>query len=170
MGRKRKAGPREPNGRIVRAGRAPAPPPVALARIRAGLIKAANDPALGTVYGIMYLQGEITPEQYGAATTLDAARAAYQRAIDARPLRSASLEPAGKAAEADPLSEAGQVAVARDMAAVDRYRRFVRLLVEEGADVARATWALVEGVSTWEEREIAKRGLARVGRWMRTGK
>lgn len=170
MGRKRKIGPREPNGRIARTERQDGPAPVVVARIRAGLLKAATDPALGTVYGAMMLRGEITPEQYEAAKALDHALAGYRKAIGARPLRSAALEPSGRAAEADPFSEAGEVAAARDRASVARFRRMETLLAEEGADVARATWLMIEGASTWAEREIAKRGLARVGRWMKTGR
>lgn len=170
MGRKRKTGPREPNGRLVRADRNDGPAPVVVARIRAGLLRAATDPALGTLYGVMMLRGEIGPAEYDAARALDHALTDYRRAIGARTIRSAALEPSAPGAGADPLSEAGQVAANRDRASVDRYKRFAGLLDEAGPDVARAVWLLVDGGATWTDRETAKRGLERVGRWMKTGR
>lgn len=170
MGRKRKSGLREPSGRLSRAERNDGPAPVVVARIRAGLLQQAADPALGTAYGVMYLRGEIAQDQYDAAGALAQARADYLRAIGARTLRSAALEPSAAGAGGDPESAAGQVAAERDRASVARYTRFAGLLGELGPETERAVWLLVEGGATWAEREIAKRGLERVGRWLRTGR
>ena len=99
-GRPRKAGPREPNGRLSRkvshahardlANAKDAQSVVVMARMRIhGLSEAdasrneAGRPNAGTLHGVMCLRGEITRDQWDAAEWYIGKRVAWLRAIEA---------------------------------------------------------------------------------------
>lgn len=93
-GRKRKEGPREPNGQLSRNPKAwtgeterAARAVATNARVRLWGVPAelAGQPEAGTVVGRMFLAGTLSREEYEAAVAWQLIRNAYQRAIGAPP-------------------------------------------------------------------------------------
>jgi hypothetical protein len=82
MGRKRKPGRREPNGRVQRSHEAANLEPFKERMRRYGLNeKDARDQKSSTVIGRMYLQGHLTEPQYEAGARLATDSAEYARCL-----------------------------------------------------------------------------------------
>jgi hypothetical protein len=82
MGRKRKPGRREPNGRVQRSHEAANLEPFKERMRRYGLSeKDARDQKSSTVIGRMYLQGHLTEPQYEAGAKLATDSAEYARCL-----------------------------------------------------------------------------------------
>jgi hypothetical protein len=80
-GRKRKAGKRRPCGRLVQQELENRGGPVAARRALDHLLKAASDPAMGTVFGRMFLRHEISSSSFVAASRFASLRARADHAL-----------------------------------------------------------------------------------------
>ena len=156
-GRNRKAGPREPNGRLQRED---VTPTAELRRLRTMMVATARDAALGTPYGLMYLAKEIGEGEYEAAKRLDAATQAFHRAMRGPKGMVAMGMDIGRAgAPIDPDSEEGLAEARRDAQACERYASMMASLQMRGRAIREATCALIAG----EYLDCQAQGWARVG-------
>lgn len=162
-GRKRKAGTREPNGRIARKEAETSYAPVAIKRLADNAIAAASDPRLGTEAGRLLLAGKLSAKQAGAAWRWSEIAAEHARAIEAPSLKGATFERAAKSAAPDegtPAAESLNRSISR---AVSRYKRARDVLDARGADVSRDTRLIAEGrgvaLLTHEQHLRAQDGL-----------
>ena len=110
---------REPNGRIQREEREPAPAEVR--RLRDAALVGLRDPQWGTELGRLYLQGTITDSMYAAGKRWRDHAAEYRRSIGAFPVKSASLERGSLSHPPDPESTDGLKQVLRENNAAERF-------------------------------------------------
>lgn len=165
VGRKRKPGTREPNGRIERKSDEPRYSPAAVKRLTESAIALASDARLGTVIGRMLLAGDITTRQAGAGWHWAELAADYYSAIGATPLhiRPVSLERGAKGEAPDIDSPAGELITERDRRVVKRFERAFIVLQAQGSETAAICRRLCEGrgiaPDTHEQRLSAIRAL-----------
>jgi hypothetical protein len=111
-GRKRRVGPREPGGRLVRSTAEPdrSYAPAAIKRLTDCAIAGVADAAYGTVLGRLYLEGRLSAAQFAAGQRFDRLTRRYLQAIAAprRDPRSIGLGDGPRSADSDPDSPAGR--------------------------------------------------------------
>lgn len=157
-GRKRKAGAREPNGRLDRRADETRYSPAAIKRLTDSAVMAAHDPRLGTVLGRMLLTGDINARQAGAGWQWAEIAFEYYQAIGATPLhvRPISLERGARGEAPDLDTPAGEAMSERDKRAVKRFERAFIVLQSQGHDAATLCRRLCEGrgiaPDTFEQR------------------
>lgn len=115
-------------------------PETAIKRLRRLAADCVGPPsaATGTELALMRLRCELTEGQFEAAQAALQAREAYLRAIQAKQVKGASLEPAspGKS-NPDPDSAAGRAQERRDLAFLARYERYDRVLQGFSSEIRR---------------------------------
>jgi len=165
VGRKRKPGAREPNGRPDRKEQEARYSPTAVKRMSDAAMAAAHDPRLGTVLGRLLLLGEINARQAGAGWQWAEIAHEYYSAIGATPLQAkpVSYERGAKGSAPDLDSDAGAAMTERDKRIVRRFDRAFVVLQSQGHAAATACRRLCEGrgidPDSYEERLSALRGL-----------
>lgn len=165
VGRKRKPGAREPNGRPDRKEQEQRYSPAAVKRMSDTAMAAAHDPRLGTVLGRLLLLGEISARQAGAGWQWAEIAHEYYSAIGATPLQAkpVSYERGAKGSAPDLESAAGAQMTERDKRIIKRFDRAFCALHSEGHAAATACRRLCEGrgidPDSYEERLSALRGL-----------
>lgn len=113
-----------PAGRLSQAGAPKGYSPAEIRRMLDHGIANSRLPALGTAYGRMLISGAITIAEFAAFQRWSELRASYQRAIDAKTMKSASAVIDAKGGEApDPDSELGAKITAREAQTISDYRR-----------------------------------------------
>lgn len=164
-GRKRKAGPREPNGRPDRKEQERAYSPAAIKRMTDTAVLSAHDARLGTVLGRLLLAGDVNARQAGAGWQWAEIAFEYYQAIGATPLhvKSSSLERGAKGEAPDIDTPAGEAMSERDRRAVKRFDRAFAVLQSQGHEAATVCRRLCEGrgivPDTYEGRVAAIRAL-----------
>lgn len=171
-GRKRKDGPREPNGRLNRAtvknarrelNRAVNAVGAAEAtRLRDAAVIGMRDRVWGTVLGQLFLAGAIAARQFEAGRRWDALHARYGHAIGARPVRSAALQRGSQAAAVDPDSHEGCEVAANDADVVGEFRS-AHAVLRARSSIELQTRLLSEGLGETpagvEPLDLALQGL-----------
>ena len=165
VGRKRKPGAREPNGRPDRKEQEARYSPAAIKRLSDSAVLAAHDPRLGTVLGRLLLLGDISARQAGAGWQWAEIAADYYSAIGATPLQAkpVSYDRGARGEAPDLESAAGAAMTERDKRAARRFERAFTVLQLEGHAAATACRRLCEGrgiaPDSYEERLQAFRAL-----------
>lgn len=164
-GRKRKAGDREPNGRIDRKEKETVYSPAAVKRLTESAVALAHDPKFGTVLGVMLLKGDLNARQAGAGWQWAEIAQEYYSAIGATSLhvKAISYERGAKGEAPDLDTPAGEAMTERDKRAVKRFERAFTILQSQGATSATLCRRLCEGrgiaPDTYEQRCQAIRAL-----------
>lgn len=164
-GRKRKAGDREPNGRIDRKEKETVYSPAAVKRLTESAVAFAHDPKFGTVLGLLLLKGDINARQAGAGWQWAEIAHEYYSAIGATSLhvKAISYERGAKGEAPDLESPAGEAMTERDKRAVKRFERAFLVLQSQGHNAMTLCRRLCEGrgiaPDTYEQRMSAIRAL-----------
>ena len=155
VGRKRKSGLREKNGKPQRvSGGSSAPSRLMVLRA------AAANAALGSQAGQAWLDGLITAQQYDQAKRLSAIIARYHAAIGARGIPAQAYELGMTGSQADPESDTGAAQAEHDAAAVRRYIKARDSLTRSSKSIWEATRDFCADVyCDWSRRGMAIVGL-----------
>lgn len=155
VGRKRLQGAREPNGRLSRTvsneGRRSldrfvnAVPAAEAKRLRDLAVAGIRERIWGSTLGQLFVTNTITASQFEAGRRWDELHRKYGFAIDARPVRSATLTRGANAVAADPNSDEGWAITERDMGIIWEFRAAHKVLKDRPAIEMRMR-ALCEGM------------------------
>ncbi len=154
---------REPNGRIQREEREPAPTEVR--RIRDAALRGLRDPEWGSELGRLYLQGIITDSMYAAGKRWREHATEYRQAIGIFPVKSASLERGSHSTSADPDSDEGNKQAERERNAAERFMEAHAILVFMGQGTESIIRRLCEddlSLAGMVELKKARYGLSRL--------
>jgi len=153
---------REPNGRPQRAvGEDREYPPAKIKRLRDAAMRRMEDPQWGTELGRLSLQKVITDEQYEAGKWWSKLAAQFHAAIEAFPVRSASVEFGRGGAKPDPDSPEGQRIAKREANQAEDFFAAHAILVQSGCEtVVRRLCEQDEGPCGMGELLSVRRGLS----------
>jgi hypothetical protein len=118
-------------------------PETAIKRMRRLLVDCVGprSSATGTELALMHFRGELTRGQLEASQQAVEARSAWLRCIDAKNIRTASLEAgSGRRIDPDLDSPFGQQLVARELAARARHESVMRVIDSCGGAAKRDFW------------------------------
>ncbi len=152
---------REPNGRIQREEREPAPNEIR--RLRDAALRGLRDPEWGTELGRLYLEAAITAAMYAAGKRWREQAAEYRQAIGVFPVRSASLERGSHGHDIDPDSEEGQKQAQREANGAERFFAAHAALTSAGVVAESVVSRICEEdgmLCGWVDRQSLRKGLS----------